>query len=297
MAQRYDLRGKTVLITGAARGIGFETARIAHSRGASVVVIDVHQEEIEAAATAIGADRALAIAADVTDREAMAAAVDRAVERFGRLDVVVANAGVSAPLTTHRAVDADVYERVVEIDLLGVWRTVKPALEHVIANQGHVVVISSVYAWINGALAGAYAAGKSGVEAMGRGLRTELALHGASATVAHFGFIDTRMVADAVSDPIGARREQAVPGVLRKRLQPSDAAAGIVDAIERRAARVILPRRWRVWYALRGILNPLIDEHFARDKEVRESMTAAEAPDRAGLTGGLKHVDADRAQA
>src|SRR5258708_31532525 len=90
----YDVRGKVALITGAARGIGLETARALHRRGGSVVLVDLDQEAAEAAAAQVGRERTLGLAADVTDRAAIGSAVDQALEAFGGLDVVVANAGV-----------------------------------------------------------------------------------------------------------------------------------------------------------------------------------------------------------
>src|SRR5581483_4901077 len=104
----YDVSGKVALITGGARGIGFETARQLHERGASVVLVDLRAEDVEAAAARLG-DRALA---DVTDRDAIAAAVAQTVERFGGLDIAVANAGIAPAAATLRAMDPDVVERV-----------------------------------------------------------------------------------------------------------------------------------------------------------------------------------------
>ncbi|MCK9247867.1 MAG: SDR family NAD(P)-dependent oxidoreductase [Solirubrobacteraceae bacterium] len=170
--------GRTALVTGAAAGIGAEVARIVHGRGASVVLVDRDGPAVTAVAAALGG-RAVAVAADVTDRVAMAAAVDGAVALQGRLDLVVANAGVAPPFTTLRSIDPAAFERVVEVDLLGVWRTVAPALEPIVASAGQVAVVSSVYAWMNGAATAPYAVSKAAIEQLGRALRVELAPYGA----------------------------------------------------------------------------------------------------------------------
>jgi NAD(P)-dependent dehydrogenase (short-subunit alcohol dehydrogenase family) len=282
----FALRGKVALITGAARGIGFETARLLHSRGASVALVDLDARATSAAAEQISAD-ALALDADVTDDTAMESAIEATVERFGGLDVIVANAGVAPPAATMRAVDPDVFERVVEIDLLGVWRTVRPGLAAVAERGGHVVVVSSVMAWVNGAGGASYAVAKAGVEQLGRALQVELAPHGAGATVVHFGFIDTVMVRESFSDPLARAYEERLPAWARRRLTPAQAAEGIVDAVERRAPRVILPRWWRAWFALRGIVNPLLDRAMPRDRMglelLRSIDEAARSEDRGGL--------------
>ena len=257
---RYDLTGKVALVTGAARGIGFETAKALVGRGASVVIVDLRAEDAIAAAAQVDGERALGLAADVTDRDAMQKVVASTVERFGRLDVVVANAGVASRPATFRAMSEDAFDRVLDVNLHGVIGTVRAALPEIIENGGHVVVIASVYAFINGAGATPYAIAKAGVEQFGRALRVELAPHGASASVAYFGFIDTEMVRQAVdADVRGDALKSTIPKVLRKRLHPSVAGGAIVRGIERRAPRIIRPRRWRAMSVLRGIVNPLFD--------------------------------------
>jgi len=282
----YSLRGKVMLVTGAARGIGFETARLAHQRGASVTLVDLDEAATAEAASRVG-ERTLAIAADVCDADAMAEVAERTVAEFGGIDVPVANAGVAPPGATMRVVDADAWERTVEIDLLGVWRTVRPALDQVAERGGQVVVVSSVYAWLNGAVSSAYAVSKAGVEQLGRALRVELRIHGASATIAHFGFIDTAMVQNAFADPLAQEYEETFPSFLRRRLPPSKAAQGIVEGIERRADRVILPRWWRAYFLLQGILNPLLDRGMGRDERLMGLLRRADAEDRSTHRGGL----------
>ena len=281
MSERYSVAGKVCLITGSARGIGYATANELHSRGAYVVLTDLDEEAVTRAAKSIG-ERAMGIPADVTDTDAMESTVAKSVESFKRLDVLIANAGVAPPGASMRHTDPNLFERTVEIDLLGVWRSVHPALPQIVENRGHVVVISSVYAWVNGMFAAPYAASKAGVEALGRALRSELSVTGASASVAHFGFIDTEMVRQGfdTGDPLADRFADTFPDFMRKRLQPSDAARGVVDGIEKRAARIIVPRWWGVWFALRGVLNPIFDRAVERQEQYQSILRDADRGDR-----------------
>ena len=202
----------------------------------------------------------------MTDRGALQRAVATAVERFGGLDVVVANAGIASRVASFRAMSGESFERVIDVNLMGVYRTVEAALPQIVPRRGHVVVISSIYAFTNGAGASPYAMSKAAVEQFGRALRTELSPFGASATVAYFGFIDTEMVHRAIdADPLADRMMDTLPKPLHKRLQPAVAGEAIVQAIEQRKPRVIRPRRWTVLSVLRGILNPISDARLERD--------------------------------
>jgi NAD(P)-dependent dehydrogenase (short-subunit alcohol dehydrogenase family) len=262
----YDLRGKVALVTGGARGIGLETARALVSRGASVTIVDLDAEAAQAAASQLHETRAIGLAADVTDRGAMQRAVAATVERFGGLDVVVANAGIASRGATFRAMATEGFDRVIDVNLMGVVRTVEAALPEIIRRSGHIVTVASIYAFTNGLGATPYAISKAGVEQFGRALRVELAQHGASASVAYFGFIDTEMVHRMIDqDPIVDSMLGMFPRPLQKRLHPRVAGEAIVKGIERRDPRIIRPRRWVVMSVLRGILNPLIDLRLERD--------------------------------
>jgi len=272
----FDLNGKVALVTGAARGIGYETARQTHLRGASVAVVDLDPEQAREAAERIG-ERAIGIAADVTDEGAMRAAVAETVERFGGLDVAVANAGIApVKMATVRGIGSEEWERVFAVDILGVWRTVRAALPQIVERRGHIVVTSSVYAFVNGVLNSPYAVAKSGVESLGRSLRAELMPLGASAGVAYFGWVDTKMVKDAFENN-GGRMEENLPDFLRKRIEPDEAGAAVVRGIERRAPRIFAPKWWRYVSALRGILNPLLDRRFERDPMMAATIREVEA--------------------
>lgn len=273
----YDLNGKVALVTGGARGIGYETARQMHLRGASVAVLDIDADEAREAAERIG-ERAIGIGADVTDPGAVRAAVAETVERFGGLDVAMANAGIAPPTTTTiRLVSDEEWERVIDVNLLGVWHTVRAALPQVIERKGHIVVVSSAYAVANGMLNSSYAAAKAAVEALGRSLRTELAPTGANAGVAYFGWVDTKMVQDAFAKPGAGKLRDYMPKALMKRIAPDEAGAAVVRGIEERSPRIFAPRWLRYVFAMRGLLNPLLDKRFDRDRRLADAIQAAEA--------------------
>jgi NAD(P)-dependent dehydrogenase (short-subunit alcohol dehydrogenase family) len=268
----YPVANKTVFITGAAGGIGAATARALHARGANVVLADLGLGGVTALARDLGDDCALALSVDVTDTAALTDAMDRAVHRFGGLDVVFANAGIAAdPPATIATIDPATFERVVEVDLLGVWRTVRVALPHIVAARGHVLVTASVYAYFNGMVNAPYAMAKAGVEQFGRALRAELSIHGATAGVLYPGWVHTPIaqVAFGGNEIVTRLREVAYPSVLGKTIAPEQVAERAVRGIEHRSARVMVPRRWEPVSALRGILNPLTDLVVGRHPQIR----------------------------
>jgi NAD(P)-dependent dehydrogenase (short-subunit alcohol dehydrogenase family) len=277
MTPVFPLNGKVALVTGAARGIGFETARHIHMRGGSVAVLDLDPDEAREAAERIG-ERAIGIGADVTNHAAMMAAVAETVERFGGLDVAVANAGIAqSQVATVRGIGTEEWERVFEVDMLGVWRTVRAVLPQIVERKGHIVVTGSVYSFFNGILNSPYAVAKAGVESLGRGLRAELAPLGASASVAYWGWVDTKLVQDSLERPHSDRIQENTPSWLLKRIQPSEAGAATVRGIEERAPRIWAPKWWRYVSAARGILNPLLDRRLERDPSFAETIREVEA--------------------
>ena len=276
----YDLTGKVALVTGGARGIGFETARQLHLRGASVAVLDLRAEEAREAADRIG-PRAFGVGADVTDEGGMLAAVAAVVDRFGGLDVAVANAGIAPPtITTARTMPGEEWKRVVDVNLIGAWHTARAALPQVSERGGQIVFIGSIYSFANGLLASPYAVSKAGVEALGRALRAELAPLGASASVVYFGWVDTDLVRDSLDRRDGGRGARTLgdilPAFLLRRISPQVAGDTIVRALEERAPRAFAPRVWRYLSAVRGLINPILDRRMDHDAQVAAVVTEAE---------------------
>jgi NAD(P)-dependent dehydrogenase (short-subunit alcohol dehydrogenase family) len=269
VASSFDLAGKVAIVTGGARGIGFGTAQALANRGAVLVIVDLDQNAADSAAARLPGN-ALGLAADVTDRGAMQRVVATVAERRGGVDVVIANAGVASRGATVRAMNGEAFDRVLAVNLGGVYNTVITAVPQIAERGGHIVVTSSVYAFLNGLGAAPYAMAKAGVEQLGRALRVELVPHGAGASVAYFGFIDTEMVHRAIdADPIADKLQNVLPKVLRKRLSPAQAGEAVARGIEKRAPRIIAPKRWAAFSAMRGIINPLLDDYMLKDADTQ----------------------------
>ena len=280
--ERYDLNGKVALVTGAARGIGFETARQMHLRGASVAVLDLDADEAREAAERIG-PRAIGLGGDVTDQSALMNAVAEIVEKLGGIDVAVANAGIAQKqFATVRGISGEEWERVFEVDMLGVWRTVRAALPQIVERKGQMIVVSSVYAFANGFGNTPYAVAKAGVESLGRALRVELKPHGASASVAYFGWVDTKLVQDAFAQETAPRVRELSPEWLLKRITPEEAGAGLVRGIEERAPRIFVPKWWRYVSALRGHRQPAARQADGERTEIRGAGRDIDAERRRG---------------
>src|SRR3954465_484580 len=170
---RTSLAGKTVLITGAARGIGAALARKAASRGARVALAGLEPELLAKVADELGPEH-LWVECDVTDAEALKAAVQRTVDTFGGLDIVVANAGI-APLTTVATASARALARTIEVNLIGAMLTAHAALPEVAKRRGHILLVSSAAAFTVLPGMSAYCAAKAGLERFGDALRLEVA--------------------------------------------------------------------------------------------------------------------------
>jgi NAD(P)-dependent dehydrogenase (short-subunit alcohol dehydrogenase family) len=269
----YDLRGKVVLITGGTGGIGSATARELIGRGAKVAIVDVDPQTPQIAAR-MSSHSAIGVIADVRSRDALDVAVTEVVDRFGRIDVAIANAGVLSRAATLRNTPISSIESVLAVNVSGVVNTVQSAMEEVIAHRGHFVLISSVFAFLNGMGTIPYAMSKAAVEQLGRGLRVELAAHGVSTTVAYFSLIETNMVKHGVDeDPVVEEILASLPRPLLKRLQPAAAATALADAIAHRSPRVMVPSRWKPISALRGLINPASDSRLTRDRRTTAALS------------------------
>lgn len=210
------------LVTGASGAIG--TALLAHlaAAGHATVGTDLHD------APTPGVDVDLWCRADVTDAAQVDAAVATAVATFGRLDLLVANAGVTA-LGTFEQTSDEAFRRVVDVNLHGVVHTLRAGLPHLRATRGRIVVLSSVAGFAPVVGRPAYVASKHAVTGLAEALRHELRADGVGVTVVHPGFLST-----APGD-VNAAAARSATG---PELTADEVAAAVVRAVARGSDRV-----------------------------------------------------------
>ncbi|HEU4424195.1 MAG TPA: SDR family oxidoreductase [Pilimelia sp.] len=249
----YDLTGRVVVITGAARGIGEQTARAAAAAGAHVALVGLEPERLAALAGELGPPHAW-FECDVTDQAALDRAVEGVTTTFGGIDAVVANAGV-VNIGTAAVCPVEAQVRTIDVNLLGVVRTVCATLPQVIERRGYYLLVSSLAAFTVLPGMAAYCASKAGVEQYGNALRLEVAHKGVAVGTAHMTWIDTDLVRDARDDlsSVGQIRSR-LPGPLGANLSAGECARAFVRGISRRSRRVFVPRSLAVVELLRPII-------------------------------------------
>ena len=211
-------------------------------------------------------------------RDALDLAVAEVVDRFGRVDVAIANAGILSRAATLRTTPTSSIESLLAVNVCGVINTIQAAMDQVIAHRGQFVLISSVFAFLNGMGTIPYAMSKAAVEQLGRGLRVELAAHGVSTTIAYFSLIETNMIKQGVDgDPVVEELLATLPRAFLKRLQPDTAATALANGLAHRSPRIMEPSRWKPLSALRGLIAPALDSHLTRDRRTLAALSQLDA--------------------
>jgi NAD(P)-dependent dehydrogenase (short-subunit alcohol dehydrogenase family) len=289
-----SIAGKTVFITGAARGIGAETARRAAARGANVAVVGLEPDELERVASACG-DRGAAFECDVTDRDQTQAAVDGTIERFGGIDAVVVNAGIGNGGLI-RYMDPDAFEAVLRVNLVGSYRTIQATLPHVIDRRGYILQVASVAAVVHTPGMAAYSASKAAVEAMADALRGEVKHLGVDVGQAYFSWIGTDMVTGGDDKPVVQRMQRELRGPLAKRYPPSMAADSIIQGIEERRRIVVTPRWVRPMVAIKTALQRLSEQRPGGLIPEIEELTRQQHDWEPSGAGGRAFAEVDRSR-
>jgi NAD(P)-dependent dehydrogenase (short-subunit alcohol dehydrogenase family) len=249
-----SVHGKVVFITGGARGIGAEVARRLRNKGARLVLTDLDEAELARIAAELGEDSVLTAVADVRNLPAMQAAAAKGVERFGGIDVVVANAGIIS-CGSLLQVDPEAFKRLLDVNVLGVFHTVRATLPAVIDRRGYVLIVSSLAAYTAAPGLAPYNASKAGIEILANALRLEIGRLGVSVGSAHMSWIDTALVRDTKADNVAFGELLArFPWPLNKTTTVDRCADAFVKGIEGRRDRIYCPR----WVGLFRWLKPVL---------------------------------------
>ena len=248
-----------------------------HDAGAKLVLTDVDETALHDIGTTLSGDRVLTCVADVRDLAAMQNAVSQAVSRFGGIDVVMANAGISTYGSVLQ-VDPEAFRLLVDVNVVGVFNTVRAALPSVIDRRGYVLIVSSAAAFAASPGLAPYNAAKAAVEQFANALRLEVAHRGVDVGSAHMLWIDTPLVQEAKSDlPSFRKMLDALPGPLGKTTSVEACGKAFVKGIERRKRYVYCPE----WVGVLRWLKPLLASRLG------------EATTRKSVGGLLARLDAE----
>jgi 3-oxoacyl-[acyl-carrier protein] reductase len=230
----FDLSGKTALVTGATGGIGGAIAEALHARGATVAISGTRAEKLNELVAKLG-ERVHVLPCDLADGAAVDALPETAVETMGRLDILVANAGVTKDNIFIRLTDED-WEKVININLTAYFRLARSAVRGMMRQRsGRIVGITSVVGVTGNPGQGNYAASKAGMIGMSKALAYEVASRGVTVNCVAPGFIATPMT-DALTEK---QREQILERVPARRLgSPREIAAAVVYLASDEAAYV-----------------------------------------------------------
>jgi NAD(P)-dependent dehydrogenase (short-subunit alcohol dehydrogenase family) len=210
--------------------------------------------------------------ADVTQLQAMQQVVEQTLLNLGRIDIVFANAGVAAfgPIAY---IEPDAWKRCIEVNVFGVFNTIRAALPAIMQQSGYVLINASSSSFAHPPVMSAYAASKSAVEAMGNSLRIEMAAHGVGVGVVHAGWVRTPLVTEGALHPGFVRLRATMPGPMNSETSPEETARVIVQGMLDRKRRIWVPGWLKILFALRALLHmPFAERELLRAAPEIESI-------------------------
>lgn len=270
------LNNKVVVITGSTGGLGSGVAEACMAEGAKLALMDIDAASVAAQAESLGsADKVRAWQVDVRNMASVQKAMDEAAAHFGGLDIVFANAGITAfaPLET---LQPDVYERVIDINLNGVWRTFHAAAPYVKQSRGYLLATASMASFFHSPLQVHYTASKAGVWALCNSVRLELRSYGVGVGSLHPTFFRTAMMENTLDDSAGSKLWGGNRAGFWKMISCDDVVRATLKAMRKRKSFVVVPARMTLSAKIADLLRPVLALLF-RDKDIRAAVDAASA--------------------
>lgn len=246
------------VVTGAARGLGELIARKLAARGMKVALLGLEPEELARVAKECGPD-ASSWTVDVTDDAALARAAAGIKERYGRIDVVVANAGIATGGPVEFS-DPATFNRVIQVNLMGSASTARAFLPALRESKGYFFQVASLAALCSAPMMAAYCASKAGVEAFAHSLRAEVAIHGVGVGVGYLSWTDTDMVRGADQDAALRDMRAGLPSPASRTYPLEPTVDRLVAGIVRRRPHVY--GQW--WLPAMKVVRPILPAVITR---------------------------------
>jgi NAD(P)-dependent dehydrogenase (short-subunit alcohol dehydrogenase family) len=269
---KYDIADRTVAITGAAGGLGKDLAKALRAKGARVALLDLNADTVRELADHLGGDSvARGWQTDVRNLDNLTHVMDEVAAHFEGLDVVVAGAGIGNAIGPIAGMTPEDWERTIDVNLNGAWRTFKAALPHVARQRGHLLAVASMASFVHSPLHAPYSASKAGVWAMCNSLRPELRQFGVTVGSVHPSFFRSLMVDEVLDDAVARSVWNDFRGLFR--LVPRKTVVdAIVTGIERRAKQIVVPRRFTVTAKAPGLFGPLTERAVFPDSRIMQAL-------------------------
>ncbi len=267
------------IVTGAARGIGAGVAAGLAKKGYAVALVGLEGDLLRRNTKAIG-ERAVAFEVDVTDRIAMGSAFEGARERFGRIDAVVSNAGISN-FDLLRTMSPEHFRRVMAVNVEGTFNAIQASAPHLIEAKGYFLGVASIAAASAPPGMAAYGASKGATENLIDTFRSEMVHLGVDVGVAYFGWLATDLVKAGNEHPAFNYMREHLPGPLKTVAPFELAVKAIVDGVVKRRRRVLAPGWLRLALAMRWLISGNPSAYKAHMPEI-ERLCAEEAKKRGG---------------
>ncbi|MGA5541510.1 SDR family NAD(P)-dependent oxidoreductase [Mycobacterium sp. NPDC051198] len=273
---KYILAGRTVVITGSTGGLGSALATALRARGANLALLDLDADAVAAQANRLGPESvARGWQVDVRSLDSLQSAIDAAAAHFGRVDVVIANAGIAPPAIPLWDLEGNDFERAIDINLNGVWRTFRAGVPHVQKTKGYLLAIASMAAFVHGPLNGPYCAAKAGVWALADSTRLELRDSGVGVGTAHPTFFPTPMMEHVHADPAASAVWGGNERGLWKMVPLEVVVDAIIDGMEKRSDLIVAPKSLALTARIPGIVRPFVDRIGFPGTTIRDAIALA----------------------